>query len=71
MNGEPIVGLLTYNWKQVWEYFLEVLPPDMKDQWLSLPWLAEQFTELPPDVDVVSIQRYAHKYIIQLIGDFL
>ena len=48
-----------------------VRPPEMKGQRLSLPWLAEQFTELPSDADVVSVQRYALAYIMQLIEDFL
>ncbi|TYK03077.1 serine/threonine-protein phosphatase 7 long form-like protein [Cucumis melo var. makuwa] len=38
---------------------------------LSLPWLAEQFQELPPDADIVSVQRYARAYIMQLIEGFL
>ncbi|KAA0065878.1 serine/threonine-protein phosphatase 7 long form-like protein [Cucumis melo var. makuwa] len=71
MDGESIVRSLTYNWKQVCEDFLEVLLPDMKGQWLSLPWLPEQFTELPPDANVVSVQRYTRAYIMQLIGGFL
>ena len=43
----------------------------MKGQWFSLPCLVEQFEELPPDADVVSVQRYARIYIMQLIGGFL
>ncbi|TYK15875.1 serine/threonine-protein phosphatase 7 long form-like protein [Cucumis melo var. makuwa] len=30
-----------------------------------------EFQELPPDADVVNIQRYARVYIMQLIGGFL
>ncbi|KAA0054282.1 serine/threonine-protein phosphatase 7 long form-like protein [Cucumis melo var. makuwa] len=33
---------------------LGVVPPDMKGQRLSLPWLAEQFEELPPDADIAG-----------------
>ena len=43
----------------------------MKGPRLSLLWLAEQFTELPQDVDIVSVQRYTHAYTAQLIGGFL
>ena len=55
MDGEPVVELLTYNWKQVYEDFLGALPPDMKGQWLSLLWLTKQFIKLPPDADVVNV----------------
>ncbi|KAL0540517.1 hypothetical protein IC582_020525 [Cucumis melo] len=71
VDGEPVVESLIYNWKQVCEDCLGVLPPDMKGQRLSLPWLAKQFTVLPPDADVVTIQRYARAYIMQLIGGCL
>ncbi|KAA0065899.1 serine/threonine-protein phosphatase 7 long form-like protein [Cucumis melo var. makuwa] len=71
MDGEPLTRSLKYNWKVIYEDFLGVVPPDMKGQWLSLPWLAEQFEELSPDADVVSVQRYARAYIMQLIGGFL
>ncbi|TYJ97697.1 serine/threonine-protein phosphatase 7 long form-like protein [Cucumis melo var. makuwa] len=30
-----------------------------------------KFKELPPDADIVSVQRYARAYIMQLIGGFL
>ncbi|KAA0043537.1 serine/threonine-protein phosphatase 7 long form-like protein [Cucumis melo var. makuwa] len=30
-----------------------------------------KFEELPPDADIVSIQRYARAYIMQLIGGFI
>ncbi|KAA0053396.1 serine/threonine-protein phosphatase 7 long form-like protein [Cucumis melo var. makuwa] len=30
-----------------------------------------EFQELPPDADVVNVQRYARVYIMQLIGGFL
>ncbi|XP_050937743.1 serine/threonine-protein phosphatase 7 long form homolog [Cucumis melo] len=71
MDGEPLTGSLRYNWKVIYEDFLEIVPPDMKGQRLSLPWLEKQFEELLPDADVVSIQRYARAYIMQLIGGFL
>ena len=71
VDGEPVVGSLLYDWKVLCEDYLGVRPPEMKGQRLSLPWLAEQFTELPPDADVVSVQRYARAYIMQLIGGFL
>ncbi|XP_008464216.2 serine/threonine-protein phosphatase 7 long form homolog [Cucumis melo] len=71
MDGEPLTRSLKYNWKVIYEDFLGVVPPDMKGQWLSLPWLAEQFEEFSPDADVVSVQRYARAYIMQLIGGFL
>ncbi|XP_031736055.1 serine/threonine-protein phosphatase 7 long form homolog [Cucumis sativus] len=67
VDGEPVVGSLLYDWKVLCEDYLG----EMKGQRLSLPWLAEQFTELPPDADVVSVQRYARAYIMQLIGGFL
>ncbi|KAA0054292.1 serine/threonine-protein phosphatase 7 long form-like protein [Cucumis melo var. makuwa] len=51
--------------------YLGVLSPDMKGQRLSLPWMAELFQELPPDADVVSVQRYARVHILQLIDNFL
>ncbi|KAA0046272.1 serine/threonine-protein phosphatase 7 long form-like protein [Cucumis melo var. makuwa] len=56
-NGRSYYKMLQSNWG---------LPVD--GQRLSLPWLAEQFTELPPDADVMSIQRYARAYIKLLIG---
>ena len=55
VDEKPVVGFLTYNWKQVYEDLLGVLLLEMKCQRLSLPWLVEQFTKLPLDVDVVSI----------------
>ncbi|KAA0037384.1 serine/threonine-protein phosphatase 7 long form-like protein [Cucumis melo var. makuwa] len=36
-----------------------------------IPCLVEQFQELPPDADVVSVERYACAYILQLIEGFL
>ena len=45
--------------------------PDIKGQRLSIPWLAEQFTQLPPNANVVSVQRYTRTYIMKLIGGFL
>ncbi|KAA0061950.1 serine/threonine-protein phosphatase 7 long form-like protein [Cucumis melo var. makuwa] len=30
-----------------------------------------KFEELPPDADIVSVQRYTRAYIMQLIGGFL
>ncbi|TYK09672.1 serine/threonine-protein phosphatase 7 long form-like protein [Cucumis melo var. makuwa] len=62
VDGEPLTGSLRYNWKFICEDFLGVLPPNMKGQRLSVSWLVEQFEELPPDADVVSIQRYAGTY---------
>ena len=59
MYGEPVVGSLLCNWKQVCEDFLGVLPLDMKGQRSSLSWLTEQFLKLPPDADVVNVHRYA------------
>lgn len=44
-----------YNWKQVREDLLKILPPEMKYQKLSLPWFAKQFVELSSDADVMSI----------------
>ncbi|TYK03303.1 serine/threonine-protein phosphatase 7 long form-like protein isoform X1 [Cucumis melo var. makuwa] len=71
VDGEPLTGSLRYNWMLICNDYLGVVPPDMKGQRLSLPWLAEQFEELPPDADIVSVQRYARAYIMQLIGGFL
>ncbi|TYK21403.1 serine/threonine-protein phosphatase 7 long form-like protein [Cucumis melo var. makuwa] len=71
VDGEPLAGSLRYNWKVICIDFLEVVPPKMKGQQLSLPWLAEQFQELPPNADIVSVHRYARAYIMQLIGGFL
>ena len=69
VDGELVVGSLNYDWKVLCEDHLGVLLLDMKGQWLSLPWLAEQFTELPQDADVVSIRdMLVHT---QLIGGFL
>ncbi|KAA0065833.1 serine/threonine-protein phosphatase 7 long form-like protein [Cucumis melo var. makuwa] len=55
----------------VYKDYLGVLLPDMKGQRLSLSWLTKQFVELSPDADVVSVQRYVHVYILQLIGGFM
>ncbi|TYK21956.1 serine/threonine-protein phosphatase 7 long form-like protein [Cucumis melo var. makuwa] len=71
VDREPLIGSLRYNWKVICKDILGVVPSDMKGQRLSLLWLAEQFEELPSDVDVVSVQGYARAYIIQLIGGFL
>jgi len=71
VDGEPVTGSLQHDWKQICEDFLGVRPLDLKGSRLSLPWLASQFTELSPDADDVSIQRYARAYIMQLIGGFL
>ncbi|KAL0555422.1 hypothetical protein IC582_009367 [Cucumis melo] len=71
VDGEPLTGSLRYNWMLICNDYLGVVSPDMKGQRLSLPWLAEQFEELPPDADIVSVQRYARAYIMQLIGGFL
>uniref|UniRef100_A0A9I9E1F2 Aminotransferase-like plant mobile domain-containing protein n=1 Tax=Cucumis melo TaxID=3656 RepID=A0A9I9E1F2_CUCME len=71
VDGEPLTGSLRYNWMLICNDYLGVVPPDMKGQRLSLPWLAEQFEELPPDTDIVSVQRYARAYIMQLIVGFL
>ncbi|XP_008444031.1 serine/threonine-protein phosphatase 7 long form homolog [Cucumis melo] len=71
VDREPLIGSLRYNLKVICKDILGVVPSDMKGQRLSLLWLAEQFEELPSDVDVVSVQRYARAYIMQLIGGFL
>ncbi|KAA0035971.1 serine/threonine-protein phosphatase 7 long form-like protein [Cucumis melo var. makuwa] len=55
VDDESMTGSLRFNWKVVCKDFLGVLPPDMKGQQLSLPWLVKQFPELPSDADVVSI----------------
>ncbi|KAA0034012.1 serine/threonine-protein phosphatase 7 long form-like protein [Cucumis melo var. makuwa] len=52
VDGEPLIGSLMYNWMVICNDYLGVVPPDMKGQQLSLPWLAEQFEELPPDADI-------------------
>uniref|UniRef100_A0A9I9E2J8 Aminotransferase-like plant mobile domain-containing protein n=1 Tax=Cucumis melo TaxID=3656 RepID=A0A9I9E2J8_CUCME len=71
VDGEPLTGSLRYNWMLICNDYLGVVPSDMKGQRLSLPWLAEQFEELPLDANIVSVQRYARAYIMQLIGGFL
>ncbi|KAA0041847.1 serine/threonine-protein phosphatase 7 long form-like protein [Cucumis melo var. makuwa] len=71
VDGEPLTGSLRYNWMLICNDYLGVVPPDMKGQQLSLPWLAQQFEELPPDANIVNVQRYARAYIMQLIRGFL
>ncbi|XP_008463586.1 serine/threonine-protein phosphatase 7 long form homolog [Cucumis melo] len=71
VDREPLTRSLRYNWKVICHDFLGVVPPEKKGQWLSLLWLAEQFQELPLDADIVTVQRYAPAYIMQLIGGFL
>ena len=62
VDGEHVLGLLRYNWNVLYEDYLEVLSFGMKAQWLSLPCLAEQFINSRSNVDVVSVQRFAHVY---------
>lgn len=71
VDGRPVTGSSQYNWEQVCEDFLGVRPTQLKGSRLSIPWLASQFTELPPDADDIAIKRYTRAYIMQLIGGFL
>ena len=70
VDGEPVIRLLTYNWKQVWR-FLGSSTAWHERSTVKSSLVAKQFTELPPDVDVVGVQRYAHVYIMQLIWVFM
>ncbi|XP_038881612.1 serine/threonine-protein phosphatase 7 long form homolog [Benincasa hispida] len=71
VDGQPLTGSLQYDWKNICEELLGVLPDDLKGSRSSILWLASQFPELPPDADDINVRRYARAYIMQLIGGFL
>ena len=62
-----------YDWGQVCLDLLGISPSAgmLIGSQLSLVWLGEHFTELPPDANEFVIQCYTSTYVLQLIDGCL
>ena len=73
IHGLPITGKCDIDWSLLCYELLGVTPltSEIKGSAISTRWLCHQFSHPPVDSDDATLERYAHAFILGLIGSAL
>ena len=73
IHGPPITSTCDIDWSLLCSELLGVVPllSQIRGSSMSARWLREQFSYPPIGINDVILQRYAHAFILALLGGAL
>ena len=74
MDDRPITGATYYDWEEMCEQYLGVVPPKgeaIVDSAIKLKWLQDNMSSLPSEPTQQQLEAHYRAYILRLIGGVL
>ncbi|XP_010524593.1 PREDICTED: serine/threonine-protein phosphatase 7 long form homolog [Tarenaya hassleriana] len=73
VDGPAVTGSTKYNWADLCEDLLGCRPgpKDLRGSHVSLGWLRDNFTHLPPNPDEDTLKRHTRAFVLALMSGFL